>query len=123
MERGSRDAQLDALLGVESQRPYDLARGPIFRARIVRLSPGHHVLVAGVHHIVYDGWSNGIVFRELTALYEAYACGRHSPLEEPSVQMVDYVVWQRERLQGDLLRTRSTTGRPTLRGSPIVAAY
>ena len=69
-------------------------RGPLLRARLVRLSPYEHRLLCPVHHIVADGWSNGVFVRELGALYAAYAQGRPSPLPEPAIQFADFSQWQ-----------------------------
>jgi amino acid adenylation domain-containing protein len=98
------DAAIEALIVAETRRPFDLARGPIFRARLLRLAPDRHVFVGAVHHIVYDAWSNGIFFRELTTLYRAFSAGEPSPLLEPTTRFVDFAIWQRERMQGDTLQ-------------------
>ena len=62
------------------------------------------MLVGAVHHIVYDAWSNGIFFRELTTLYRAFSAGEPSPLPEPPIRFVDFAIWQRERMQGETLQ-------------------
>ena len=98
------DDAIEAVIGAETRRPFDLARGPIFRARLLRLGPERHVLVGAVHHIVYDAWSNGIFFRELTTLYRAFSAGEPSPLAEPPIRFVDFAIWQRERMQGETLQ-------------------
>ena len=98
------DAAIEALIVAETRRPFDLARGPIFRARLLRLAPDRHVFVGAVHHIVYDAWSNGIFFRELTTLYRAFSAGEPSPLLEPTTRFVDFAIWQRERMQGETLQ-------------------
>ena len=98
------DAAIEALIVAEARRPFDLARGPIFRARLLRLAPDRHVFVGAVHHIVYDAWSNGIFFRELATLYRAFSAGEPSPLLEPSTRFIDFAIWQRERMQGDTLQ-------------------
>ena len=98
------DAAIEALIGAETRRPFDLARGPIFRARLLRLGPERHVLVGAVHHIVYDAWSNGIFFRELTTLYRAFSAGEPSPLPALPIRFVDFAIWQRGRMQGDTLQ-------------------
>ena len=82
------------LLAEEARQPFDLARGPLLRARLVRLSPCEHRLLCPTHHIVADGWSNGVFVRELGALYAAYAQGRLSPLPEPAIQFADFSQWQ-----------------------------
>ncbi|HST59898.1 MAG TPA: condensation domain-containing protein, partial [Longimicrobium sp.] len=80
----------------ETERAFDLAAGPLFRAVLLRLGAEDHALLLTMHHIVSDGWSMGVLFRELSALYEAYRKGGESPLPELPVQYGDYAVWQRE---------------------------
>ncbi len=87
------------LAGCAARRPFDLTRGPLLRAVLLRLKGGEHRLLFAVHHIVADGWSMGILIREILALYGAFAAGRKSPLPELPVQYVDYAVWQREWLE------------------------
>ena len=87
----------------EGSKPFDLERGPLFRAGVIRLGAEEHVLVLTMHHVVTDGWSMGIVMREFSVLYEAYAAGQESPLEEPELQYGDYAVWQREWMRGEVL--------------------
>src|SRR2546423_4137535 len=85
------------LAAAEIQTPFDLATGPLVRTTLYRLAPDDQVLLVTVHHIVADGWSLGVLYDELTALYDAFVRGLPSPLPEP-LQYVDYVEWQRERL-------------------------
>ena len=87
----------------EAARPFDLSAGPLFRAVLLRVGVEEHVLLLCMHHVVSDGWSMGVLFRELSALYGAYREGRESPLPELAVQYADYAVWQREQLRGDAL--------------------
>ncbi|MDP9360618.1 MAG: condensation domain-containing protein [Acidobacteriota bacterium] len=92
----------DALqrMAAEAQRTFDLARGPLFVARLLRLSADDHVLLLNVHHIVYDGWSQDVLFRELSALYDARRNRSALRLSDLPVQYVDYAVWQRQFLAG-----------------------
>ena len=84
----------------EALRPFDLAAGPLMRARLLKLNAEEHVLLLTLHHIISDGWSMGVLFRELSALYEAFGQGDASPLPPLPVQYADYAVWQREWLTG-----------------------
>jgi amino acid adenylation domain-containing protein len=102
----------------ESRRSFDIERGPLFRAALVRLDPEEHVLLLDMHHIISDGWSFGIFFRELSTLYGAFLEGRPSPLAELPVQYADFSVWQREWLQGAVLEEQLTYWRGRLAGSP-----
>jgi amino acid adenylation domain-containing protein len=104
----------------EAQRPFDLARGPLLRATLVRLAPFDHVLMLTMHHIISDGWSLGVLFRELGALYDAFANGRPSPLPELPIQYADFAEWQREWLSGDRLEQLVAYWKGQLAGAPAV---
>ncbi|GGU44245.1 non-ribosomal peptide synthetase [Streptomyces coeruleorubidus] len=95
-------ARLAALCRDEAAAPFDLERGPLIRVRLLRQSEQEHHLLVTTHHSVSDGWSVGVFFRDLVALYEAFCGGRPDPLEPLPVQYADYASWQRERLAGDL---------------------
>ncbi len=88
----------------EALRPFDLASGPLLRARVLALSPQEHVLLLTFHHIISDGWSMGIFFRELATLYQAYSIQVPSPLPELAIQYADFSVWQRSWLTGERLQ-------------------
>ena len=89
------DEDLRRLLTPRIDTPFDLEQGPLWRPSLVRLADDEHVLFIAVHHAVFDGVSQGVFFRELVPLYEAFAQGRPSPLPELPVQYADYSVWQR----------------------------
>ncbi|MEW5929980.1 MAG: amino acid adenylation domain-containing protein [Gemmatimonadota bacterium] len=113
-----REAALRRRAGEEAARPFDLAAGPLFRAALLRLGARDHVLLLSMHHIVSDEWSMGVLFRELSALYEAYREGGESPLAELPVQYADYAVWQREQLTGEVLDRQLSYWRERLAGAP-----
>jgi amino acid adenylation domain-containing protein len=100
---GDVETLLRRLMLEEARRPFDLARGPIFRATLLKVNARDHVLILVVHHIVADGWSAGVFVRELSALYEAYVTGRPSPLPELPIQYADFAQWQRQWLTGAVL--------------------
>lgn len=102
------------------QEPWDLSRGPLFQAILVRLRERGHVLIVFVHHIVADGWSISILFRELATLYESFLRGQASPLPELPFQYADYSVWQREWLHGDVLSGLLTYWRQQLAGAEVL---
>ncbi|HEU4881108.1 MAG TPA: amino acid adenylation domain-containing protein, partial [Longimicrobium sp.] len=102
LSEGDREAAVRRRAGEEARRPFDLSAGPLFRALLLRLGEEDHVVLLSMHHVVSDGWSMGVFFRELSSLYEAYREGRESPLPELPVQYADYAVWQREQLHGAL---------------------
>jgi amino acid adenylation domain-containing protein/non-ribosomal peptide synthase protein (TIGR01720 family) len=105
-------------IAVESRRSFDLATGPLLRARLLRLGPEEHVLVSAMHHIVSDGWSSNVFARELGALYDAFAAGRPSPLPELPIQYVDFAAWQRGVLAGDALDRQLAYWKNRLAGAP-----
>ena len=104
------------LLAEEATRPFDLARGPLLRARLVRLAPREHLLLCPTHHIIADGWSNGVFARELGVLYTAFAQGQRSPLPELAIQFADYSQWQGNLLAAGDLDTRLDYWRDRLAG-------
>ncbi|HET7231440.1 MAG TPA: amino acid adenylation domain-containing protein, partial [Longimicrobium sp.] len=104
----------------EATRPFDLLAGPLFRAALLRLDAEDHVLLLSMHHIVGDGWSTGVLFRELWALYDAYREGRDSPLAELPLQYADYAAWQREQLEGEVLDRQLAYWREQLSGAPAL---
>ena len=80
--------------------PFDLAKGPLFRTRLVKLAEQEHALVINVHHSVFDGWSFAVCFRELATCYDAAVAGRPADLPELPIQFADYAIWERGRLEG-----------------------
>src|SRR5699024_9093593 len=107
----------DAAAGAETA-PFDLARGPLFRATLVRRSAEESLLVLVMHHIVTDGWSNGVIARELGAFYDAFRSGRDPALAELSVQYADFAAWQRDWLAGGVLAGQLDHWRKELSGAP-----
>lgn len=114
---GDRDARVRALAATEAAEPFDLARGPLIRARLLRLADDDHVLLFNMHHIVSDGWSMGVLVREVTALYAAFAQGRPSPLDELPIQYADYAAWQRRFLDSDSMKGQQEYWIRHLRGA------
>ncbi len=98
-----REAELGRVLTGERTRPFDLRRGPLLRASLVRLAAGEHALTLAMHHIVTDGWSMGVLVDELGVLYAAALRGEPAGLPVLPVQYADFAVWQRERLSGEVL--------------------
>jgi amino acid adenylation domain-containing protein len=96
----AREAEVVRLAAEEARTPFDLSESPLMRARLVRLGEREHVLLVTLHHIVSDGWSLGVLTRELTVLYDAYASGVPAPLPPLPLQYADYAAWQRHRLSG-----------------------
>ncbi|HYO62401.1 MAG TPA: amino acid adenylation domain-containing protein, partial [Pyrinomonadaceae bacterium] len=120
LEPAERRERAERLTREEAERPFDLSAGPLLRAALLRLAPEEHVCLLTMHHIVSDGWSMGVLVREVAALYEAYAKGEESPLAEPPVQYADYAVWQRDYLQGEVLEGQLAYWRRQLAGAKQV---
>ena len=108
------------LVADEAEHPFDLRRDLLLRALLIRASEGEHVLVLNLHHIAGDGWSIGVLFRELAALYGAFRDGDAPPLPEPPVQYADFAAWQREWMQGPVLEAQLAYWRTRLAAAPAV---
>ncbi|MES1211854.1 MAG: condensation domain-containing protein, partial [Acidobacteriota bacterium] len=113
-----RRRELARLSGDEARRPFNLARGPLVRAALLRIAAQEHTLLVNLHHIISDGWSMGILFHELASLYGAFCLGAPSPLPELPIQYADFAVWQRERLSGERLDAELGFWRHQLAGIP-----
>ncbi|WP_234939748.1 condensation domain-containing protein, partial [Sinorhizobium kostiense] len=118
--RGEPDAEvlLSALCEEEARTPFDLARGPLIRGRLIRLADDDHVFLLTQHHIVADGWSMGVLMRELSQLYRAFTAGRADPLPPLAIQYPDYAAWQRQWLSGERLQRQAQYWRDSLSGAP-----
>jgi len=101
-------------------RPFDLERGPLVRACLLRLGEEEHILLFSMHHIVGDLWSVGVLVREWGTLYQAFSAGKPSPLEQLPVQYADYAVWQRQWLRGNVLDAQLDYWRNQLADAPTV---
>ncbi|MES2936778.1 MAG: amino acid adenylation domain-containing protein [Pseudomonadota bacterium] len=102
----------------EAQAPFDLAQGPVVRARLLRRAPDDHLLLLTVHHIVADGWSMRVLVRELAALYAARVEGRDAGLPALPIQYADYACWQREWMRGAELDKQLAYWTGQLAGAP-----
>ena len=113
-----REAEVQRLATNEAQRPFDLAQGPLVRATVLRLGENDHVGLLTMHHIVTDGWSAGILIREMAMLYDAFCSERPASLPEMPVQYADFAHWQRNWLAGEVLETQLSYWKEQLRGAP-----
>jgi amino acid adenylation domain-containing protein len=113
-----RQVKLDRLLKQEAERPYDLRSDTMLRAMLLRLAPEDHVLLLTVHHIAVDGWSKAVLWRHLTALYDATVEGREPDLPEAPLQYADWAVWHRQWLEGGALDEQVAYWREQLAGVP-----
>ncbi|MEM7582345.1 MAG: condensation domain-containing protein [Acidobacteriota bacterium] len=139
LRASDREVQVQSLALRDARTVFDLSRAPLLRLALLRLGETEHVLLLTMHHIVSDDWSMTILARELSALYEAFARGEASPLDEPPLQYGDFARWQREWLQGPTLSKELAywrehigrvealpelpTDRPRRSGGPAKAGY
>jgi amino acid adenylation domain-containing protein len=133
-ESQERETQARRLLSKEAQRSFNLTTGPLLRLTLLQLDEAEYVLLLNIHHIVADGWSIGVLIKELGTLYKAFLEDRQLPLPELPIQYADFAEWQREWLQGEVLETQlrywrhhldkiSVLNLPTDRLRPAVPTY
>jgi len=115
------DEVIKARFAGDAHTAFDLVNGPLLRTRLIRLSQTNFVLFVTMHHIVADGWSMGVLIRELAALYEAYADDAPSPLSALKIQYADFSQWQREWLSGDRLNKQLRYWKERLVDVPVLA--
>ncbi|MGD0207573.1 MAG: amino acid adenylation domain-containing protein [Verrucomicrobiota bacterium] len=113
-----RETEVRRWVTAEAQRPFDLSQGPLIRGTVLRLGDEEHVGLLTMHHIVSDGWSTGILVRELATLYVAFCAGGSSPLPALPIQYADFAHWQRQWLQGEVLETQIAHWKKQLAGAP-----
>ncbi len=104
----------------ESQAPFNLTTGPLIRVTLLQLEATDYVLLLTLHHIVADGWSIGVLLRELSALYTAFCAGKPSPLPALPIQYADFAHWQRDYLQGAVLESQLAYWRQQLADLPTL---
>src|SRR5262249_42418301 len=117
LTENQREAEARRIASLEAQEPFDLATGPLLRIQLVRLAEQDHVTIVSMHHIVSDGWSTGLLIREVSALYNAYDRGEESPLAELPVQYADFAYWQQQWLQGEVLEAELSFWKQMLAGA------
>ncbi|MER2989661.1 amino acid adenylation domain-containing protein [Serratia nevei] len=113
-------AQADTLCRQAATQPFDLTQGPLVRTALIRLADEEHLFLLTCHHIVSDGWSTGILLRELGALYGAFRRGDADPLPLPTLQYPDYAAWQRRYLTPERLAAQAQYWRETLSDAPAL---
>jgi amino acid adenylation domain-containing protein len=116
--RGAEQAHL--LAAQEAAQPCDLARGPLLRVYLLRLQADAHIFLLTLHHIISDGWSNELLYRELIALHTAFASGQPSPLAPLPIQYADYALWQRQAGQEETLAAQLAYWRTHLADLPVL---
>ncbi|HEX3187507.1 MAG TPA: amino acid adenylation domain-containing protein [Pyrinomonadaceae bacterium] len=118
-----KESQIVSLAIEESRRPFNLTRQPLLRVNLVKLRADEHVLLLTMHHIIGDGWSIGILLRELATLYEAYTVGRPSPLPDLPIQYADFAAWQREWMRGPAFKSQLAYWRLQLASAPSLVSF
>nr|WP_254367134.1 amino acid adenylation domain-containing protein [Paraburkholderia sp. NMBU_R16] len=119
-DRNALQLELDRLIVAEQDLPFDLKRGPVIRGRLIRQADDLHTLLVTVHHIVADGWSMGILLRELGTLYGAFARADDDPLPPLMHDYADYSLWQRQTLTTDTIARQAKYWKTTLAGAPVL---
>ena len=117
---GERDDEVRRHATDEAALPFDLDRGPLVRARLLRVGEQEHLLLLTMHHIIFDGWSEGVLFQELSVLYESFSIGQSSPLSTLPIQYADFAVWQRQWLQGEISDTQLAYWKKQLSGASVL---
>jgi amino acid adenylation domain-containing protein len=115
-----REAEAMRIVLEEVRRPFELNHEPPLRASLLRLGEDEHIVILTMHHIISDGWSIGVLRREVEILYRAFSAGQASTLPELPLQYADYAVWQRECLQGEALQLQLDYWKQQLAGAPAV---
>ncbi|HEX5725600.1 MAG TPA: condensation domain-containing protein, partial [Longimicrobiaceae bacterium] len=113
-----REAEARRRVDEDAHTGFDLERGPLWRARLLRLAPEEHLLLLTLHHAIGDAWSLGVLTRELEALYDALLHGRPDPLEPLPLQYADFAAWQREHLDRPTVERHLAFWRRVLEGAP-----
>jgi acyl transferase domain-containing protein len=112
-----REERVRQLAREEAQMPFDLTQGPLLRVHLIKLDEEEHVALFCMHHIISDGWSFGVLVREVSALYEAFSLNQPSSLPELPIQYADFAAWQRQQLQGAAFEARLDYWKRQLGGS------
>ncbi|MFP2902835.1 condensation domain-containing protein, partial [Corallococcus sp. 4LFB] len=118
LHEARREAEARRLVTEDARQPFQLEEGPLLRTALVRLGAEDHLLLVTMHHIVSDGWSMGVLVRELVALYEAFSAGRSPPLAPLPMQYADFAAWQRQWLQGETLEAHLGYWKQRLEDAP-----
>jgi amino acid adenylation domain-containing protein len=120
LPESEREREALRIASAEGKKPFDLTRGPLLRTALLQVSRDQYILVLAMHHIITDGWSISILFRELAHCYEAYASGREPKLPELPIQYVEYAQWQREYISGEVLAKQVEYWKNKLAGAQTI---
>lgn len=120
LSEAEQKTKIQHLITEQSQSPFDLMQEPLFRWKLLQLGQQNYVLLVTIHHIIYDGWSYGLLMRELAAFYEAFSNNKPSPLSELPIQYADFALWQQQWLKGESLDAQLAYWKQQLGNSPPV---
>jgi amino acid adenylation domain-containing protein len=112
-----REAEGRRLSIAEAELPFDLSRGPLMRVTLLRMGEQEHLMLLTIHHIIWDGWSMGVLMRELAEVYQAFATGAAPSLAPLAIQPADFAQWQRQWLRGEVLEKQLSYWKQQLGGS------
>ena len=118
-----RTRHIEVLADEEARTPFSLSRAPLLRLKVVRLGNHEHLLLITLHHIISDGWSLGVMVREVSMLYSAFAKGLISPLPELPLQYADYAHWQRQQMQAGELAKQLEYWQEQLQSIPDLVTF
>jgi amino acid adenylation domain-containing protein len=116
LDEKTQSEEVSLWISQEGQRPFDLEKGPLLRVSVLKLKKEEHIVVLTEHHLIHDGWTQGVLLREFIAVFTAYLEGKPSPLPELPIQYADFAFWQRDYLQGDVLKYHLDYWRKKLSG-------
>jgi amino acid adenylation domain-containing protein len=111
------DTEALRIVSEEGRKPFDLREGPLLRCLVIRLGPERHVVLLVMHHIITDGWSISILFREVTSCYAEFARGKEPDLPELPIQYAEYAQWQHECMNGEALNRQTEHWKSKLAGA------
>ncbi|AFZ12486.1 amino acid adenylation domain protein [Crinalium epipsammum PCC 9333] len=114
------EIEIERLSTAEAQRPFDLASDQLVRVTVLQLTQTKNILLLTIHHLVSDGWSMGVLLKELAALYQAFCNQQPSPLPELSIQYLDFAIWQRQWLTPEVVERQLNYWKQQLQGAPAV---
>ena len=112
--------QIQQQIEIEARQPFDISSEQLIRIKLLRLGEEEHIVLLTMHHIISDGWSVGVLVKEIATLYQAFCQGQPSPLAELPIQYVDFAAWQRQCLQGEVLETQQAYWLKQLENAPKV---
>lgn len=114
------ESQIAQIIQEETHKIFDLTKDLLLSVRLLKLSPEEHILIANMHHIASDGWSKGILVKEISVLYSSYVKEEPNPLPELSIQYSDYAYWQRQWLKGKVLEEQTNYWKNQLAELPLL---